>query len=70
MGPTMPGPAAVVEEEAARRRLIAFRAGLYACLRLAADLCAVVPALARLSGGAAWTGHGARAARMAAVSVR
>jgi len=34
----MPGLAAVVEgEAAARRRLIVFRAGLYACLRRRAD---------------------------------
>lgn len=38
MGPTMPGLRAVVEgEAAARRRLIRFRAGLYACLRLRGD---------------------------------
>jgi len=38
VGPTMPGLRAVVEgEAAARRRLIRFRAGLYACLRLRGD---------------------------------
>jgi hypothetical protein len=38
VGSTMPGLAAVVEgEAAARRRLMVFRAGLYACLRRRAD---------------------------------
>lgn len=38
MGPTMPGLTVVVEgDAAARRRLIAFRAGFYGCLRRRAD---------------------------------
>ena len=72
MGSTMPGLAAVVEGEAvARRRLIVFRAGLYACLRRRADalfeladavLTRTGPAgsLVELSGEKAFRrGHGA-----------
>src|SRR5216683_859137 len=72
VGSTMPGLAAVVEgEAAARRRLIVFRAGLYACLRRRADalfeladavLTRTGPAgsLVELSGEKAFRrGHGA-----------
>lgn len=72
MGSTMPGLAAVVEGEAvARRRLIVFRAGLYACLRRRADALfeladavltrtGPVGSLVELSGEKAFRrGHGA-----------
>ncbi len=51
MGPTMPGLRAVVEGEAAtRRRLIRFRAGLYACLRRGDALFELVEAVLTAHG--------------------